>query len=166
MRRRGAAQSGGFAPAAPHGDRVSVLDGAAGQNRKGDPMKGGEQMQASKNNGAPQVLIASVSRHEGRALEASLERHGCSVLMVDDADHAARELDHGGHLGVLVIDAGLLEMTHDAQWRVLATRHPQLGLVVRCLAPRREQPRRGIITRFEVHPDDVETICWAVGCFG
>ena len=54
------------------------------------------------------VLIASVSPQEGRLLAASLARTGWSVLRVDYAERAVRELDGGEHLAVLVSDAGLV----------------------------------------------------------
>ncbi len=104
------------------------------------------------------VLIACVSPQEGCLLESSLAKTGWSVLRVDDAGHAVRELDGGEQLAVLVIDGGLLEMTHDAQWRVLLEGCPRLGVVVRCLAPRADPPRARDESTFEVHPDDLDGI--------
>lgn len=116
--------------------------------------------------GVRRVLIASVSPQEDGLLETSLARTGWSVLRVDDAEQAARELNGGEHPSVLVIDAGLLQMSHDGQWRTLLAGCSQLGVVVRCLAPRAEQPRAGNGSTFQVHPDDVDAICRTVRRLG
>ena len=110
----------------------------------------------------PIVLVASVSREEGRRIERELARAGWTVLPVDDADQAARHLNGAGPNGALVIDAGLLQMAHDAQWRVFRAGHPELGTVVRSFVAG-EQPRRGEDDRtLHVRPDDFGAMCRAV----
>lgn len=111
---------------------------------------------------SPVVLIASVSPHERQQLEPALLRKGWSFRHVADASEAARQLDGGARRAVLVIDAGLLDMPHDAQWRVLRSRYPELGVVVRCLGSRTGPPRRRNATTLEVHPDDLEAMSEAV----
>jgi len=110
----------------------------------------------------PVVLIASVSPHDGRLLEGALKKTGWTLLRVGDAGDAARELDGGERRAVLVIDAGLLEMAHDTQWRDLRSRHPELGTVVRCLFSRPQPIHSAGARTFEVHPDDVQGMCAAV----
>jgi hypothetical protein len=81
---------------------------------------------------------------------------------VDDAAQTARYLDGGGRPTVLVIDAGLLEMTHDPQWRLLRTQHPRLAMVVRCLIPQDRGFREQGESTFLVHPDDDQGMCRAI----
>lgn len=111
----------------------------------------------------PVVLIASVSRDDGWRLERALKSEGWTLLRVDDAEEAAQQLDRGdGRGGVLLIDAGLLEMTHDAQWRLLRARRPDLGTVVRCLISGSGPLACRDGRTFQVDPDDVEAMCHAV----
>jgi hypothetical protein len=112
--------------------------------------------------GNPLVLIASVSLHEGRLVQRALGTNGWTLLRVEDAAEAARRLDGGARRAVLVIDAGLLEAGHDAQWRSLRSQRPELGTVVRCLGPRPGTPRRAAGGTLEVHPDDADGICEAI----
>ena len=106
----------------------------------------------------PVLLIASVSAWEAQRLELSLRSTGCEQLRVEKAEEAARLLDRRRERGaVLIIDAGLLEMPHDPQWRSLREGHPELGTIVRCLRPRPRDART-----LEVHPDDVDGIREAV----
>jgi len=113
-------------------------------------------------NGTPVVLIASVSPHEERFLEVALENTGWDLLPVGDAEEATRRLDGAERGAVLVIDAGLLQMGPDPQWRVLLALRPELGTVVRCLIPQSRRLQRKNGTTFEVHPDDVEGLRDAV----
>lgn len=114
-------------------------------------------------NGNPLLLIASASAYEAQTLERSLENAGWNLLRVESVDQVALLLDRSGtHIAVLVIDAGLLEMPHGAQWRGLRTLHPELGTIVRCLRPRRVLREQRDSRALEVHPDDVEGICDAV----
>jgi DNA-binding response OmpR family regulator len=110
----------------------------------------------------PLVLTASVSPHDGRWVESTLERAGFQVRLVDDAEaaHGAISGRDGGY--VLVIDSGLLEMPHDAQWRLLRARHPRLGAVVRCLIGADPGIRRAEGRTFHVHPDCGEGLLQAV----
>lgn len=108
------------------------------------------------------VLIASVSPHERRGVESSLKSTGYTTVAVHDARDAARELAAGGELGVLVIDSGLLEATHDSQWREFRTRHPELGAAVRCLISRPRGSRRLDGNTLLVHPDDAEGLRHAI----
>lgn len=112
--------------------------------------------------GLPFVMIASASLYEGRLLERALSRTGWDLLVLEDADEAARQIEGGdGDGAVLVIDAGLLE-TRDPQWRGLLERHPKLGAVVRCLVPRAGRARAWGGRTCEVHPDDIDGTCRAV----
>ena len=96
--------------------------------------------------GEPVLLIASVSAYEAENLEHSLQPRGWSMRRVDHADHAAQQLRRcGRRVAVLVIDAGLLEMPHDGQWRRLRELHPRLATIVRCLLP--EEPTPGATRR-------------------
>ena len=102
----------------------------------------------------PVVLIASVSAHESRLLERSLESTGWTLLRVADAAEAHRRIEGGAGRAVLVIDAGLLATDHEPQWRALQSKHLQLGTVVRCLNPRWSSPPQADGRMFQVHPDD------------
>jgi hypothetical protein len=84
---------------------------------------------------------------------------------VENAEEAARACAAHNGASILVIDSGLLEMTHDPQWRALRARHPQLGTVVRCLTPR-DRVRRANGSTFLVHPDDHDGIRQAVAALG
>jgi hypothetical protein len=110
---------------------------------------------------APVVLIASASAYERHRLELSLKKTIWNLCGVEDAEEAARACAAHNGACILVIDSGLLEMTHDPQWRVLRTRQPQLGAVVRCLLPE-DGVRRVNGSTFLVHPDDHDGICQAV----
>lgn len=112
--------------------------------------------------GTPLVLIASVSPDEGRLLERGLKKTGWDLLRVEDAEDASRQLDGSDGRPALVIDAGLLQMAHDSQWRDLRSRHPTLATVVRCLVPRRPKPGGGLCGAVEVSPDDLQGICEAI----
>jgi CheY-like chemotaxis protein len=114
------------------------------------------------NHDPPLVLIAGVSPHERRIVESSLKKTGFTTVAVDDAEDAATELAANGTSCLLVIDSGLLEATHDSQWRVLRARHPGLGAVVRCLIPRAKGSLRTDGKTFLVHPDDDEGMRQAV----
>lgn len=117
--------------------------------------------------GAPVVLIASVSPYEARRIERSLKKTGWNLLRAQDAQEAARELAAAGpRPTVLVIDAGLLEMAHDPQWRDLRLNHPELGAVVRCVVPPAQRPRRRDRKTILVPPGDVEGTCRAVRTLG
>jgi hypothetical protein len=111
------------------------------------------------------ILIASVSACERHRLELSLKKTGWTLCGVEDAEEAARACAAHDGASVLVIDAGLLEMAHDPQWRALRTRNPQLGAVVRCLIPR-GGARQANGSTFLVHPDDHNGICRAVAALG
>lgn len=121
----------------------------------------------------PLVLIASVSTHERNGLEHALERTGFRTLVVDGAEAVSAALASSPAPTVLVIDSGLLEAPHDAQWRSLRTRHPELGTVVRCLRPRHNGSECAHDRTLLVHPDDematqraVRTLAAMVRCVG
>jgi hypothetical protein len=111
---------------------------------------------------SPVVLIASVSLYERRIVESMLKKTGFTTLAVDDAEDAARELSANGAAGVLVIDSGLLEAAHDAQWREVRVLHPKLGAAVRCLISRAKGSQRRNGNTLLVHPDDAEGLRQAV----
>lgn len=115
--------------------------------------------------GAPVVLIATVSRYDGRSLELTLKRMGWDLVRVASASEAREQIAGPARPAVLVIDAGLLQMEQDAQWRTLRTGHPALGTVVRSLVPR--SGKRGPLARWDgralaVHPDDFDGLCRAI----
>jgi DNA-binding response OmpR family regulator len=110
------------------------------------------------NHDALLVLVASVSPYERRSVESSLKRTGCTTLAVHDAEDAARELAANGPSCVLVIDSGLLEAAHDAQWRRLRAHHATLRAVVRCLTPRANGSQRTDGYTLLVHPDDPKAL--------
>ncbi len=110
----------------------------------------------------PIVLIASVSLHERRKVEAALKQTGFTCLGMDDARGAERELDAMDDPAVLVIDAGLLEAAHDAQWRELRLRRPELGAVVRRLVPDQKSVERWDSRTLVVPPGDAEGLRTAV----
>ena len=113
----------------------------------------------------PLILIASHSANDRQQLERALGEAGSLLQPVEDAEQAARACAGRERRSVLVIDAGLLEMTRDTRWRDLRERHRDLGLVVRCLVPRGEL-RRVDRTTFHVHPDDEEGLREAVRLLG
>lgn len=99
------------------------------------------------------ILIASVSALDRRRLERALGETDASLHPVDDAEQARRLSAGRERECVLVIDAGLLDMPRDGQWRALRDRQGGLGFVVRCLvAP--GAMRRVAENTFHVHPDD------------
>lgn len=113
--------------------------------------------------GTSVVMIACVSSDDGRLLERALKETGSSPLRVCGAEEVTRRIDEDfGHGAVLLIDAGLLQMPHDPQWRDLCALRPDLGTVVRRLRPRAEPPAAPDLRTFEVYPDDLDGIRWAV----
>jgi hypothetical protein len=66
-----------------------------------------------------------------------------------------------GRASILVIDSGLLEAPHDAQWRELRSRHPELAAVVCCPTSRTHVQRTNRNT-FVVHPSNRAGICDAL----
>jgi hypothetical protein len=110
----------------------------------------------------PVVLIASASLHERRMVESILKKTGFTTLLIDEAEDAVKELSTNGAAGVLVIDSGLLEAAHDAQWRELRMRYPALGAAVRCLLPRTKGIERRDGTTLLVDPDNDEGLRKAV----
>jgi CheY-like chemotaxis protein len=114
------------------------------------------------NHGTPLVLVASVSPYERRSVQSSLKRTGFTTVAVDNAEDAVRELAANGVSCVLVIDSGLLEAAHDAQWRHLRARHSTLGAVVRCLVPRANGSQRTDGYTLLVRPDDRKALRQAV----
>lgn len=121
----------------------------------------------------PLVLIASVSDHERNGLEHTLEATGFRTLVVDAAEEAGAALAASAAPAVLIIDSGLLEARHDAQWRRLRRRYPDLAAVVRCLLPRPDGSRWSHDRTLLVHPDDypatqraVRTLAAMVRCAG
>jgi hypothetical protein len=112
---------------------------------------------------SPLVLIASASPHERRVVGSSLKETGFTILAVDDAEDAGREVvSANGFSCVLVIDSGLLEVCHDSQWRDFRVRHPGLGTVLRCLIPRDSGIQRTESRTFVVHPGDLDGMQQAV----
>ncbi|MDH3685608.1 MAG: hypothetical protein OEP95_05250 [Myxococcales bacterium] len=114
----------------------------------------------------PLVLTASVSHGERRSLESTFKDAGLEAHGVDRANDADGEI--AGHDGpsVLVIDSGLLEMPHDAQWRDLRKRHADLGAVVRCLVRGNPGAERTNERTFHVHPDHLEELISAIRTLG
>jgi hypothetical protein len=110
----------------------------------------------------PVILIASASSYERHRLTRALNKTGWKLCEVENAQQAARALAGNGETATLVIDSGILESLGDAQWRLLRSRHPQLGTVVRCLIPRGGIWRTDLRT-FLVSPDDTDGLCQAIG---
>jgi hypothetical protein len=110
----------------------------------------------------PLVLAASVSATDRRSLEKLLIDARFEAQGIDGARDADGAISRHGGPWVLVIDAGLLGMTHDGQWRLLRERHPTLGVVVRCLVDRNLGPQRMDGHTFLVHPDHDEGLVKAV----
>jgi hypothetical protein len=108
------------------------------------------------------VLTATVSRGDRRALELVLKEAGFEVRGVDGAGDADTELSSHSGRCVLVIDSGLLNMAHDAQWRFLRERHPELCAVVRCLIPEGQGIQAAERRTLLVHPDHGEDLLEAV----
>lgn len=116
--------------------------------------------------GAPVLLIASVSVYEAEGLERALEPAAWGMIRVKRADEARRLLDRfGKRVPVLVIDAGVLDMPHDGQWRGLRESRPGLGTIVRCLRPQNGLRDRRDDRTYEVDPDDIDGLCTAVRGF-
>ncbi|HXK24619.1 MAG TPA: hypothetical protein VMS55_18260 [Myxococcota bacterium] len=116
--------------------------------------------------GAPVLLIASVSAYEAEQLERALEPAGWGMARVGRADEARQLLDRLREgVAVLVIDAGVLEMPHDGQWRRLRESRPALGTIVRCLLPQNGLRERRDDRTYEVDPDDIDGLCTAVRGF-
>lgn len=111
------------------------------------------------------ILIASVSSADAWDLGLALKPTGATVLRVEGADEAARCLDGRERAGlvVLVIDAGLLEMAHDPQWRIFRKRHPALRTIVRRLLSRPRSHPKAELPTVDIHPDDMEGLREAVG---
>jgi hypothetical protein len=110
----------------------------------------------------PIILIASVSLHERRRVEAMLKATGFTTVGVGDAREAERELEAMEGTALLVIDAGLLEATHDAQWRDLRLRRPELGAVVRRVVPDQKSVQRWDSHTLVVPPGEAEGLQSAV----
>lgn len=110
----------------------------------------------------PLILIASISDYEAQLLQRALERAGRAPHKARDAGEAARACSRHDGASVLVIDSGLLAMAHDPQWRLLQSRYPQLGVVVRALI-RPGSIRQAGENTFLVHPDDESGMCRAIG---
>jgi hypothetical protein len=109
----------------------------------------------------PVVIVASASHYERLRTEYELEKTGRSVCCVTDTMAAESLVSENGGTSILVIDSGLLEAAHDAQWRELRGRHPELAAVVRCLVPRHEIQRADRNTLL-VHPSNIPGICAAL----
>lgn len=112
------------------------------------------------------VLIAAVSAQDGQQLEVALERAGWDVVRVSAANEAACEFERPDRSAVLLIDAGLLQMAHDAQWRALRGRYPELGTVVRCLGRTIDLAQAADDGIRTVQPDDLPGISEAIRRFG
>src|SRR5688572_20123104 len=82
--------------------------------------------------GVPVILIASASSYGRHCVERALQKTGRRVCSVADTAEAERVCAEDGGASILVIDSGLLEAPHNAQWRKLRRRHPTLGAVVCC----------------------------------
>lgn len=109
----------------------------------------------------PLVLVANASRYEWDRLVPTLNAGRWKLQRVEKADEADRACRDERDAPVLVIDAGLLGMARDPQWRELRDRRPDLGVIVRCLLP--EAKHRRVDERtFFVDPDDGEEICRAI----
>lgn len=114
----------------------------------------------------PLVLTAIVCEDDRRRLERVLRGSGLEVRGMQDAGEAAEAVaDHDGP-SILVIDAGLLHMSHDAQWRDLRSRHPDLGAVVRQLVREPTRPGWSGSRTALVHPDHDESLVEAVRTIG
>ncbi len=99
------------------------------------------------------ILIANRSPSERLLLELELEKTGRSVHSVGDTLAAERVCTRNGGASILVIDSGLLEAAHDAQWRELRGRHPELAAVVCCPTSLRHVQRTNRNT-LRVHPSN------------
>jgi hypothetical protein len=108
------------------------------------------------------VLFATVSRADGRGLEAFLKEGGFEVRGVEDALGADREVGSHGGASVLLIDSGFLLMPRDSQWRRLRARRPSLGAVVRALGGCNALVQRPEARTFLVHPDDRDGMVQAI----
>jgi DNA-binding NtrC family response regulator len=111
---------------------------------------------------SPTVLIASVSARDSTSLSALLGRTGFATQTVREAREVADGLEANSVPHVLVIDSGMLDSPHDAQWRDLRARHPALGVVVRCLVPRAKRSLRHDGRTVRVHPDDEDGVKRAI----
>lgn len=103
---------------------------------------------------SPLVLTANVSAVDRQWIAKTFEDAGFDVLGVEAAKDVDAHLARHRRRCVLVIDSGLLGMPHDDQWRLLRTRHPDLGAVVRCWIGKEPGMRRTEERTFLVHPDD------------
>jgi hypothetical protein len=117
-------------------------------------------------NETPLVLAASASLYECRSLEQMLGSVGFSVRAVMCAKDARGQVAHQRGHCVLVIDSGLLEMTHDPQWRRFRARYPELGMVIRCWIGRDPGIQQTRARTFVVHPDHREGLLDAVRKLG
>ena len=112
------------------------------------------------------VLTANVSRRDRVQIERRLAREGFACRGVDDAARADDEISDQDGDCILIIDSGLLEMVHDAQWRMLLARHPQLRTVIRCLIAEDPGVERTDDHTYLVHPDAGEGLLEAVLALG
>jgi hypothetical protein len=110
----------------------------------------------------PLVLTATVSRDERRRLEAFLKRAGFEVRGVEEAGDVDGEIARHPGSTVLIIDSGLLAMSHDPQWRRLRQRQPGLGAIVRTLIAADPGIERADEGTFLAHPDQREGLVTAI----
>ena len=108
------------------------------------------------------VLIASASTYERDRLAMALDGMGWILRPVSNAKEVVRlcstEIAHP----ILVIDAGLIDLPGDDQWRELRDLHPGLATVVRCLIDR-DAIERTNATTLRVHPSNIDRLCEAIG---
>lgn len=108
------------------------------------------------------VLVASGSLMERQIAGSSLGEAGCATRDVASAEVAAKEVAARGRSCVLMIDSGLLEASHDPQWRLFRAQHPELGVIVRCLIPGIPGHLRDDARTFLVSPRDFDGVRQAV----
>jgi hypothetical protein len=108
------------------------------------------------------VMIATVAPRDVVGLAVALNGAEFAIREVKGAHHADGEIDGFHGASVLVIDAGLLQMLHDPQWRDLRRRRPHLGVVVRSLIPRDPGFEYSEAGSLLVYPDNHEALLFAV----
>lgn len=110
----------------------------------------------------PVVLTASVSNGDCERFASTLSEAGFVVRSVDSAAAVNDQLTGCPGSCVLVIDSGLLEMSHDAQWRRLRSSNPDLGTVVHSLIDSNGGTSIKKGRTILVHPDHPERLLKAV----
>lgn len=147
---------------------LATASGASGHAHLWQRERAPQRMQESPplEEALPLVLATSVSLGERRALERAFRSAGFDVRTVACADDASNEISNHDGSCVLVIDSGLLEMSDDAQWRLLRAHNPGLGLVIRCWIQREPGVERTEARTFLVHPDHAEGLFEAVRSLG